>query len=192
MKISGLAGFAALGLAAFLAFGCGSKDSTVIRTDSGKMEVKETKDGEAKWSFEGKDSDGKDISGRYTASEKDGLSYEDSSGQKLKMGGSFNVAELGVPVYPDAKPQGEQHGLRSENDKEVTVMATYTTSDDYLKVTEFYDKKFEGAEKSSFSAGSQLSTYTRNKEGDNISVIVTKTDGVVSIGITRMFKQKKS
>jgi hypothetical protein len=170
--------------------GCGSKDTTVLKTDSGKVEIKETNEGEAKWSFEGKDPQGKDISGKYSTSEKDGLKYEDSTGQKLTMGGDFDASELGVPTYPNAKIIGERSGLRSEKDKEVTVMASYSTTDDYSKVIEFYDKRFEGAQKSSLSAGTELSTYTRNKDDDNISVIVTKVDGQVTIGMTRMFKKK--
>lgn len=180
----------AAALAGGLLAGCGSKDTTTIKTDGGKVEISESKDGEAKWRFEGKDADGKAISGKYTTSKEDGLKYEDSTGQKLTMGGDFDAAELGVPTYPNSKLMGDQGGFRSEKEKDVTVMATYTTTDDYSKVTEFYDKRFEGAQKASLSAGAKLTTYTRNKEDDNISVIVTQADGEVTIGITRMFKKK--
>lgn len=182
---------ALLSLAALTAVcGCGSKDTTVVKTDSGKVEIKETKEGEANFSFEGKDAEGKEISGKYTASEKDGMKYEDSSGQKLSIGGDFNPSELGVPIYPGSKPVGDQSGFRSEKDKDVTVMASYTTKDDYAEVTAFYDRRFEGAQKSSISAGNSLTNFSRNKPDDNISVIVTKVEGEVTIAITRMFKKK--
>lgn len=190
MRLTWLASALCLTSASLILGGCSGKNETVLKTDSGKIEVKETKEGEVNWSFEGKDSEGKDISGKYTASEKDGLKYEDSSGQKLTMGGDFDASELGAAIYPNAKLVGDQGGLRSEKDKDITVMATYTTTDDYSKVVEFYDKKLEGMQKSSLSAGTDLSTYTRNKEGDNLSVIVTKAEGQVTIGITRMFKKK--
>lgn len=170
--------------------GCGSKDTTVVKTDSGKVEIKETKGGEANFSFEGKDAEGKEISGKYTASEKDGMKYEDSSGQKLSIGGDFNPSELGVPIYPGSKAIGEQSGFRSEKDKDVTVMASYTTKDDYAEVTAFYDRRFEGAQKSSISAGNSLTNFSRSKPDDNISVIITKVEGEVTIAITRMFKKK--
>jgi hypothetical protein len=182
---------ALLSLAALTAVcGCGSKDTTVVKTDSGKVEIKETKEGEANFSFEGKDAEGKEISGKYTASEKDGMKYEDSSGQKLSIGGDFNPSELGVPIYPGSKAIGEQSGFRSEKDKDVTVMASFTTKDDYAEVTAFYDRRFEGAQKSSISAGNSLTNFSRSKPDDNISVIITKVEGEVTIAITRMFKKK--
>jgi len=123
-------------LIAAVTAGCGRKQT--IETPEGKVTIEE-RAGKAEVTIEGEEGEGKveikgdEVSGKITTEEG-----------TVELGTEAEVSEqeLGIPIYPGAKP--EQTGRLTQTGEEPGefVQATFTTRDSIDKVKAFYQEKF--------------------------------------------------
>jgi len=171
----------ALAVSMLLAVGCGSQKTVV--TPGGTATVEES-GGSVKTTVN--TPEGQAVVEHNEAAGTSKFTATDASGKSMTIEATskFDVAELGVDVYPGAKLSGEQNdAAKVETSDGTMVTARFTTSDKPEQVEAFYKKLLKTT--SAFSSGDSSMVSGKNSAGNE--VIVTsewnKDQGKTTIAI---------
>ncbi|HRK21577.1 MAG TPA: hypothetical protein PLX06_07205 [Fimbriimonadaceae bacterium] len=177
-------GYFGAALALAFVFGCGKKDEMTVVTPDGKATV--SSDSEGKTVVEtdkGKlevDGDGKNFS----------MTTTDSDGKQTTVSGGadFDMAEMGMPLYPGSKLKDEAQAKSSVSGPMGTMMTVVSyTSDSPEKVIDFYKDKLKEAKP--FSGPEAGLVTGKSEDGHDVSVAVTTLsetkETMVTLSVTK-------
>ena len=179
-------------LVVVFAVGCGSKGTTVVSSDGGKV----ASDGSGNMTITDKegnkvdysaDKDGswsaKTSKGEEIQANKDGMTMTNEKGEVSSMSTSaVTEAELGLPFYPGSAPLKDRD-MKINADGKQTYLSARSTSDSPEKVVEFFKSKVKTA--SSTSAEKFGSVIGKLEDGRDVNLMaMVKDDGTTEVQIS--------
>lgn len=170
-------------VASVVVVGCGSK-TAVTDGQGNKAEVDQS----------GKvtvtDAEGKTTTAEATDDGK-GMKMSDSEGNSMEMSSnSVTEAELRLPFYPGSTPTDGSMKLNA--DGRVSVMSVRLTSDEPVKVTEFYKSKVKETNESSMTADQMVQATVTGKleDGAEVAVLAARMKGEKETRVTVTMSKK--